>query len=419
MDEGIFKKLKKDKKSEWLNSFICVRKANGSIRLCLGPTHLNKYIVRPHHKSKTLDDILPKLSGAKKFSIVDSTKSFFNLSLAKRASLLTTFVTMYGHYCYLRVPMGASLSFDIYQYKVDEIFQDTPQCVGIADDIGIFGYTDHDATLYSILDRTHDVAMKFNPDKCAFKRDSISFYGVTLSAEGVKPDPRKIEGIRNLPEPRTEALLQLFLGIVNYVSRLSPNIAKVTCNLRALLKKNTEFLWLPHHSDDFKHIVQTLCSPKLLKYYDDTKNLYMEVNASQKAIGVVLLQSVQEEHESKANNGHQQNQVEVSVNDCEKSIIPNDLLPVAYGSKTLTDAEWWYANIEHELLDVVAGVEKFHTFCYERSTIVLSYHKPLTSIVRKDLVNAPPRLQQLLLRLQKYDIVIQYKPGKSMILLII
>ena len=52
---------------------------------------------------------------------------------------------------------------------------------------------------------------------------------------------------------------------------------------------------------------------------------------------------------------------------------------------------------ECELLGVVAGVEKFHTFFYGRSTIILSDHKPLTSIVRKDLVNAPPRLQRLLL----------------------
>ena len=64
---------------------------------------------------------------------------------------------------------------------------------------------------------------------------------------------------------------------------------------------------------------------------------------------------------------------------------------------------------------MVARVEKIHAFCYGRSTIVLSDHKPLTSIVRKELVNAPPRLQRLLLRLQKYDVTIQYKPGKSVI----
>ena len=167
--------------------------------------------------------------------------------------------------------------------------------MGIANDIMIFGYSDkdHDATLYSLLDRACEVGMKFNPEKCAFKRDSISFYGVTLSADGVKPDPRKIDAIKNLPEPRTEALLQSFLGIVNYLSRFSPNIAKMTCNLSALLRKNTGFLWLPQHSVNFKAIIQELCSLKLLKYYDSTKKLHLEVDASQKAIGMALLQSVQ------------------------------------------------------------------------------------------------------------------------------
>ena len=181
--------------------------------------------------------------------------------------------------------------------------------------------------------------MKFNPDKCTFKRDSISLYGVTISADGVKPDPRKIDAIKNLPEPRKEALLQSFLGIVNYLSQFSPNIAKMICNLRALLKKNTEFLWLPQHSIDLKAIVQELCSPKLLKYYDSTKKLYLEGDASQKAIGMALMQSVQNEHESEAIDGQHEDWVEASVNDCGKPNIPTDLLPVAYGSKTLTDAE--------------------------------------------------------------------------------
>ena len=131
----------------------------------------------------------------------------------------------------------------------------------------------------------------------------------------MKPDPRNIDAIKNLPEPRTEALLQSFLSIVNYLSRFSPNIAKMTCNLRALLKKNTEFLCLSHHSVNFKAIVQELCSPKLLKYYDRTKKLYLEVDASQKAIGMALMQSVQSEHESEAIDGQHQNWVEASVND--------------------------------------------------------------------------------------------------------
>ena len=144
--------------------------------------------------------------------------------------------------------------------------------------------------------------MRFNPEKCIFKQDSIIFYGVTLSSDGVKPDPRKIDASKNLPESTTEALLQSFLGIVNYLSWFSPNIAKMMTNLWSLLKKGTEFIWLPKHSTDFKAIVDELCSPKLLKlkYYDSNKNLYLEVNASQKAIGMALLQSVQEDSKNEA-----------------------------------------------------------------------------------------------------------------------
>ena len=364
-----------------------------------------------------MDDILPKLVGAKKFSIVDSTKSFCNLSLTKRASLLTTFGTMYGRYCYLRVPMGASLSSDVYQFKVDEIFQDIAQCEGIADDIIIFGHNDddHDQTLYAVLDRAREVGMRFNLDKCIFKQDSISFYGVTLSKHGVKPDPRKVQAVKQLPEPRTEALLQSFSGIVNYLLRFNPNIAKMPINLCGLLKKGNEFVWQEQHSNDFQAIIHELCSPKLLRYYDSKKDLYLEVDASQKAIGMALLQSVKNDHDHNEAHGVDKFTVDARVEDSEYKPIPHDLMPAAYGSKTLTDAESRYANIERELLGVVARVEKFHTFCYGRSTYVLSNHKPLSAIVKKDLVNAPPRLQRLLLRLQKYNIQIQYKPGKSMI----
>ena len=115
---------------------------------------------------------------------------------------------------------------------------------------------------------------------------------------------------------------------------------------------------------------------------------------------MALMQSVQNERESEAIDGQHEDWVEACVNDCGKPNIPTDLLPVAYGSKTLSDAERRYANIECELLGVVTGLEKFHTFCYRWSSIILSDYKLLTSIVRKDLVNAPPRLQQLLFRLQ-------------------
>ena len=89
--------------------------------------------------------------------------------------------------------------------------------------------------------------------------------------------------------------------------------------------------------------------------------------------------------------------------------------PIAFASKALSSAESRYANIERELLAVVYGCEKFHTYLYGRQFVIESDHRPLEQIHKKNLDKAPPRLQRMLLRLQPYDCIIQYKPGKEMV----
>ena len=104
----------------------------------------------------TLEDILPKLSGAKFFSILDARGGYWNVKLYKASSLLTTFNTPFGRYRYNRLPFGLSLSQDVFQERIDNIFGDIPGCAGIADDLVIAGWnedgSDHDATLRTVLE---------------------------------------------------------------------------------------------------------------------------------------------------------------------------------------------------------------------------------------------------------------------------
>ena len=304
---------------------MCVRKSNGKIRLCLDPTHLNKLIIRPRHSARLVDDILHKLDGAKFFSVVDSTSSFFNHKLDNDSSKLATFGTPFGRYRYLRMPMGTSLSSDVYQYKVDAHLEKIGNCMAIADDIIMFGYRedgkDHDETVREVLEKAKAVGMRFNPAKCQFRKTQVKFFGLILLRQGVSPDPAKIEALKRLPEPKDEKLLQSFLGMVNYLSRFDPNIASLTHNLRELLKKGTDPKWTDVHTLDFRKIIDTLCKEgKILKYYKPDLDLFLETDASRKGIGMALLQSV-ENHR-------------------------NSLYPIAYGIKTLTPAETRYANIE-------------------------------------------------------------------------
>ncbi|CAC5382924.1 unnamed protein product [Mytilus coruscus] len=97
------------------------------------------------------------------------------------------------------------------------------------------------------------------------------------------------------------------------------------------------------------------------------------------------------------------------------AMLIQDNKPVAYASRSLTDAESRYANIERELLGVLFGFERFNDYTYGKHINVESDHKPLEMIVRKSLGCAPPRLQRMLLRLQKYDFSLKYIPGKDLI----
>ena len=96
VDEGILHKVDISEPIEWLNSFVCVKKSNGKICLCLDPTHLNRWIIRPRHSSKLVDDVLHNLNGAKFFTVVDSTSLFYNHRLDEESSKLTTFGTPFG-----------------------------------------------------------------------------------------------------------------------------------------------------------------------------------------------------------------------------------------------------------------------------------------------------------------------------------
>lgn len=78
----------------------------------------------------------------------------------------------------------------------------------------------------------------------------------------------------------------------------------------------------------------------------------------------------------------------------------------------LTETEQRYMKIQKEMLAIVFGAERFHQYVYGREVNVESDHKPLELIMKKPLSSAPARIQRLLMRLQKYQVNVQYKPGK-------
>ena len=164
-----------------------------------------------------------------------------------------------------------------------------------------------------------------------------------------------------------------------------PHLSHHTEPLQAILKKDNSFTWDENLSTSFQKIKSLLEKALLkpLRYYDRNKPVTLQCDISLKGLGACIIQEGQ---------------------------------PIAFASKSLTETETHYAIIKRELLAIVFGCQKFHTYLYGRTFIVETDHKPLEMISMKNLITAPARLQRMLLRLQQYNMAIMYRPGKEMLL---
>ena len=381
--------IKVTEPTEWVNSMTYPVKPDGDLRICIDCKDLNKSIIREHYKPPTLEEITHKLIGAKVFSKVDAYKGFFAYRLDYESSLKTTFNTIptKGRYRCLKMPMGARCSQDAFQMKMDEILEGLQGVIAIHDDITIYGKDEeeHDKNMIAFMDRAAQKGLTLNSKKCHIKQKSVSFFGVTFGEDGMSPDPKKIQGIVDMPSPRDTTQLQSFLGMVNFMHPFIPHLSANTAPLRQLLAKNAIFQWTPSTELAFQRLKDliTEAQNRSLKFYDRSKPITVQADASKDGLGAALLQ---------------------------------DNHPIAFASKSLSDAEKRYANIERELLAAVFACERFRTYLLGREFIIESDHKPLEMIALKNLMAAPPRLSRMLLRLQPFDCTIKYKPGKEMLL---
>lgn len=371
------------KATDWVNSMVVVRKPNGTIRVCLDPSDLNKAIKREYYNIPTFDEIVSKIGEAKYFSTLDANNGFFQIPLDAESSKLCTFNTPMGRYKFLRLPFGICSAPEIFSRTIKEMFDDMTGVEIYIDDIVIWGSTreEHDARLIEVLKRARKNNLRFNKEKCKILCSEVKYMGHILSRNGVSVDKERVEAIVEMQTPKNKTELERFLGMVNYVSRFIPNMSSITAPLRELLKKEREWQWNREQETAFDKLKNILITRPVLQFYDVNKPVKISVDASQNGVAAVLMQ---------------------------------DDAPVAYASRAFTNAQKNYAQIEKEMCAVEFGCKKFHEFIYGRQAEIETDHKPLEAIHKKPLNECPPRLQRMLFRIQQYSLQIKYKPGKEL-----
>ena len=270
------------------------------------------------------------LTKGRVFSKLDANASFWQVRLDPESKRLTTFITPWGRFCFKRMPFGISSAPEYFQRCMKKILGGLEGALCLMDDILVYAsdYDTHWRRLRDVLKRICESGMTPNKEKCQFGVQSVQFLGHIVSGNGVQPDPSKVKAIVEMQAPTNKLETR---GMVGYLSKFSKNISELCSPIYAIMGKKSEWYWGVEQQRAFEGVKVELSNTPILCAFDLGCKHRVSADASQYAIGAVLLQF----------------------------ICRNEWQPVEYASRKLTETERRYSMVEKEALAITWACEKF------------------------------------------------------------
>ena len=382
-----------DHPTEWTAPGFWVPKSDGKgIRLVVDFSKLNKHICRPVHLFPSPLEIISGINhDAKYFAKLDAISGFYQIGLDEESSHLTTFLIPQGRFRWLRCPMGSSSSSDEWCRRSDDAVRGICGVSKLVDDVLVVSNSIEqlEERLMKVLTKCREAGIALSRRKFEIG-ESIQFAGYTLSADGVRPDDKKLAAIAKFPTPTDVSKLRSFLGLANQLIHFVPDLASVTSPLRELLKKDVAFTWLEDQDRVFNDTKAKLTKSLSLQTFDPNLPTYLVTDASRlHGLGFALIQSRQGPK------------------------FPERLIQC--GSRCLSSCERNYATVELECLAMAWGMAKCDFFLRGMPHFsIVTDHRPLLGIFEKSLGDiANPRIARIREKMMPYNFKVVWLEGKS------
>lgn len=355
-------------------------------RIVVDYRKLNEVTIPDRYPIPNMDDIFDSLANAKVFTTLDLAQGFHQIPIKPEDRPKTAFSTHKGHFEFNKMPFGLINAPATFQRIMNNILNGIlgNECFVYLDDIIIFSnsFESHLPKLRNVFNRLRENQLFIQPDKSEFIHGQLPYLGFIISQNGIKPNPAKVDSIRNFPEPKNVRSIQQFLGLAGFYRRFIQDYSKIIKPLTSLLRKDTPFVWTSECQKSFENLKEELTSDNLILQYPNFDELfYLYTDASNYAIGAVLQQK--------------------DSNSCFK--------PVSFASRTLNKAEVNYSTIEKELLAIVWATKYFRPYLFGRKFIIRSDHRPLVWLFK--IRDPGSRLLRWRLKLEEFNYEVEYVPG--------
>ena len=365
---------------------LVVLKKNGKPRLVIDYRELNKKIIPVSYPVPNLDTCLQVLGGNKIFSSLDLQSGYHQIPVRLQDRHKLGFSTGRGLFQFNRTPFGLMSSAAAMQRAIERALAglNNTICLVYVDDIIVTGkdYDDHIENLNTVLKRLIECGFKVNLSKCNFMQLSIKCLGHILSESGIQPDPDKVEAIVNKKMPSNRKELKSFLGLIGYYRKFISDFAGIAEPLNHLLRKGVRFKWTEECNQAVSKFKEKITQEITLKHPNFSETFRITTDASHQKIGAVLSQK---------------------INDVDR--------PIAFYSRSLTEAETRYSTFELEALAIKSALQKWRYFVLGYKIEVYSDCLPAIHILRSK--NSTGRIAKYIPIVQEYDITYHYLPGTN------
>ena len=306
-------------KSPQTSLVFFVPKKDGKKRMVQDYRYLNSWMIKNNYPLPLISDLIDSIEKKKVFTKMDLQWGYNNVRIKEGDEWKAAFLMPEGLFEPTVMFFGLTNSPATFQAMMNDLLR---EIVTETEE----GY---DEIVEEVLKRLEENDLFVKPEKCVWKVKEVGFLEVIIGEDGVRMEKEKVQRVIEWPVPKSMKDVQKFLGLANYYRQFVKDFATIAKPLHETTRKDRKWCWGEKQQKAFEELKRKFTMEPVLVTSNLNKEMRVEADASDLAIGGVLLMKCEDER----------------------------WRPVAYISKSLNEAKRNYEIYDKEMLVIIRYLE--------------------------------------------------------------